>query len=175
MRGEGVSAAARDAGERGVLRPTPRSMLSSEVPVGGGCAENSRLRGEEPPCSSRSVRTPSPPPSLLLLLLLLRLSSFVFLPACPGTARGRRKKNSESERNNRPPSAVFSTGSSSLPADRERKYDGTATVMRKYVRELSRTRLTLRQMRQPAIVHENTLRFRSKGENVHDTNVHYTA
>lgn len=25
--------------ERGVLRPTPRSMLSSEVPVGGGCAE----------------------------------------------------------------------------------------------------------------------------------------
>ena len=63
---------ARGAGERGVLRPTPRSMLSSEVPVGGGCAEFPAVRREGPPCSSRRV------PTLLFLFFFFFFFFFCF-------------------------------------------------------------------------------------------------
>lgn len=65
---------ARGAGERGVLRPTPRSMLSSEVPVGGGCAEFPAVERRTPVFFSPRVNpfsASSYSPLLLLLLLLL--------------------------------------------------------------------------------------------------------
>lgn len=44
--GEGGERGGREGkgGEGLVLRPTPRSMLPSEVPVGGGCAEFPTVR-----------------------------------------------------------------------------------------------------------------------------------
>lgn len=102
-------------GERGVLRPTPRSMLSSEVPVGGGCAEFPAAEKRTPVFLSPRATTPS---LLLLLLLFLLLSLF---PACSGTEIPSPRRLYET-------TAVFLFDdirfASGLIRPRERKYDG---------------------------------------------------
>lgn len=51
-RGRGRGEREGKGGEGLVLRPTPRSMLPSEVPVGGGCAEFPTVRTSA--CSNSS-------------------------------------------------------------------------------------------------------------------------
>jgi len=121
---------ARGAGERGVLRPTPRSMLSSEVPVGGGCAEFPAVRREGPPCSSRRV------PTLLFLFFFFFFFFFCFFfpRLFRHETREREFLASPTERNNgrlfRQSFNRLSTGSSSLPvrSPRERKYGGRSVA-----------------------------------------------
>jgi len=129
-------AAARGAGrgERGVLRPTPRSMLSSEVPVGGGCAEFPAARRRTPRVSSRCV--PQPLLFLSLLLLLLLLSAY------PGaereleagrladrpTERGRRPV----VRNDGPPSVEFSGSIEKLASGPAETRNAIAGIARRW-------------------------------------------
>lgn len=73
---------ARGVREREVSwRPTPRSMLSSEVPVGGGCAEFPAV--EKDPRVPRRVPTPSPTAATSSANSTSSLFFiFFFFPAC---------------------------------------------------------------------------------------------
>lgn len=118
----------RGAGERGVLRPTPRSMLSSEVPVGGGCAEFPAMERRTPvffspranPFSSSSSSSSS-------------ISSVPLAASIPARERERIPSLPPVRNNGRLFRQSFnqlSTGSSSLPvrSPRERKYGGRSVA-----------------------------------------------
>lgn len=117
----------RGAGERGVLRPTPRSMLSSEVPVGGGCAEFPAVERRTPvffspranPFSSSSSSSST--------------SSVPLAASVPARERERIPSPPPVRNNGRLFRQSFnrlSTGSNSLPvrSPRERKYGGRSVA-----------------------------------------------
>lgn len=69
--------------ERGVLRPTPRSMLSSEVPVGGGCAEFPAVERRTPVFFS-----PRANPFLFFFLFFFCFFCFFCFPRRAGSGNG---------------------------------------------------------------------------------------
>lgn len=166
--------------ERGVLRPTPRSMLSSEVPVGGGCAEFPAVERRTPVFFS-----PRANPFLFYFSSSSSPASSASSPACSGMERERIPSPPPVRNNGRLFRQSFnrlSTGSSSLPvrSPRERKYGGRSVATGRrhrdaeiHTRTVTYKRTTLRrQMRQsPAIVRATEYTLLAIKEQIFDLRV----